>query len=119
MPFIRQVEVLPGDAAREVKRGAQRSGAHPRTIGWVGTTAMAMGGSNQMLFIVGALLAAHGTAAVPLLVVGLAMSWAALPGWTELILMWPDRVGGIAATCAEAFKPYSRVLANLAGTCYW
>ena len=33
--------------------------------------------------------------------------------------MWPDRVGGIAATCAEAFRPYSPVLANLTGTCYW
>jgi len=92
---------------------------HPRTIGWIGTTAMAMGGSNQSLFLIGALLTAQGTAAVPLLVIGLALSWMAMPGWTELILMWPNRVGGIAATCAEAFKPYSPVLANLTGTCYW
>ena len=80
---------------------------------------MAMGGSNQMLFLVGALIASQGTAAVPLLVVGLILSWMALPGWTELILMWPNRVGGIAATCAEAFRPYSPVLANLTGVCYW
>ena len=85
----------------------------------MGTTAMAMGGSNQSLFLLGALIAAQGSAAVPLLVLGLLMSWAATPGWTELILMWPDRVGGIAATCAEAFRPYSPVLANLTGTCYW
>ena len=26
---------------------------HPRTIGWLGTSAMAMGGSNQMVFLVG------------------------------------------------------------------
>jgi diguanylate cyclase (GGDEF)-like protein len=78
-----------------------------------------MGGSNQSLFLIGALIAAQGSAAVPLLVLGLMLSWAALPGWTELILMWPDRVGGIAASCSEAFKPYSPVLANLAGTCYW
>ncbi|MDQ1489375.1 MAG: hypothetical protein QOJ23_1889 [Actinomycetota bacterium] len=80
---------------------------------------MAMGGSNQSLFLLGALLAAQGSAAVPLLVLGLALSWVAMPGWTELILMWPNRVGGIAATCAEAFRPYSPVLANLTGTCYW
>ncbi len=92
---------------------------HPRTIGWVGTTAMAMGGSNQSLFLIGALIAAQGSAAVPLLVLGLLMSWAAMPGWTELILLYPNRVGGIAAACAEAFKPYSPVLANLTGTCYW
>ncbi|HTN25495.1 MAG TPA: amino acid permease, partial [Solirubrobacteraceae bacterium] len=78
-----------------------------------------MGGSNQMVFLVAALIAAHGSGAVPILVVGLLLSWAAAPGWTELVLMWPERVGGIAATCAEAFKPYSPVLANLTGVCYW
>src|SRR5262249_54124303 len=93
--------------------------AHPRTIGWVGTTALAMGGANQSVFIIGALLISQGTAAVPLLIVGLVLSWAALPGWIELVMMWPDRVAGIAATGAEAFRPYSPVLANLTGTCYW
>jgi diguanylate cyclase (GGDEF)-like protein len=92
---------------------------HPRSIGWVGTTALAMGGSNQSLFLIGALVAAQGSSAIPLLVVGLLMSWAAAPGWIELVLMWPKRVGGIAATCAEAFRPYSPVLANLTGVCYW
>jgi diguanylate cyclase (GGDEF)-like protein len=78
-----------------------------------------MGGSNQMVFLVAALIAAHGSGAVPILIVGLILSWMAAPGWTELVLMWPERVGGIAATCAEAFKPYSPVLANLTGVCYW
>ena len=98
---------------------------HPRTLGWVGTTALAMGGSNQSLFLLGALfigqgdILGQGSMAVPLLALGLLLSWAALPGWTELVLMWPNRVGGIAATCGEAFRPYAPVLANLAGTCYW
>jgi diguanylate cyclase (GGDEF)-like protein len=92
---------------------------HPRAIRWLGTTALGMGGSNQSLFLISALLVSQGSAAVPLLIIGLLLSWAALPGWTELIMMWPDRVGGIAATCAEAFRPYSPVLANLTGTCYW
>ncbi|HSX79247.1 MAG TPA: amino acid permease, partial [Candidatus Saccharimonadia bacterium] len=98
---------------------------HPRTLGWVGTTALAMGGSNQSLFIMGALfigqgdILGQGSAAIPLLVLGLLLSWAAAPGWTELVLMWPNRVGGIAATCGEAFRPYAPVLGNLAGTCYW
>ena len=78
-----------------------------------------MGGSNQSLFLIGALVMTQGTAAVPLLIVGLLLSWAALPGWTELIMMWPNRVGGIAATCAEAFRPYNPVLSNLTGVCYW
>jgi diguanylate cyclase (GGDEF)-like protein len=93
--------------------------AHPRTLGWVGTTALALGGSNQSLFLLTALVATQGSAAIPLLAVGLLLSWAAAPGWTELVLMYPDRVGGIAATCAEAFRPYSPVLANLTGVCYW
>jgi hypothetical protein len=96
--------------------------SHPRTIGWIGTTALAMGGSNQSLFLLGGatgLIALQGSAAVPLLLLGLVLSWAAIPGWIELILMWPDRVGGIAATCAEAFRPISPVLANLTGVCYW
>ncbi len=92
---------------------------HPRTIGWLGTTALAMGGSNQMVFLVGALIAAQGSGAIPILIVGVLLGWAAAPGWLELVLMWPKRVGGIAATCAEAFRPYSPVLANLTGVCYW
>jgi hypothetical protein len=43
----------------------------------------------------------------------------AAPGWTELVLMYPNRVGGIAATCADGLRPYSPVLANLTGVCYW
>jgi diguanylate cyclase (GGDEF)-like protein len=98
---------------------------HPRTLGWVATSALAMGGSNQSLFLIAALFAGQGdipgqgSAAVPLLVIGLVLSWAAAPGWTELVLMYPKRVGGIAATCAEAFRPYNPVLANLTGVCYW
>src|SRR5215470_15188201 len=82
---------------------------HPRTLGWVSTTALAMGGSNQSLFLIAALFAGQGeitgqgSAAVPLLIAGLLLAWAAAPAWTELVLMYPRRVGGIAATCAEAF----------------
>jgi len=98
---------------------------HPRTLGWVATSALAMGGSNQSLFLIAALfvgqgdIPGQGSAAVPLLIIGLILSWAAAPGWIELVLMYPKRVGGIAATCAEAFRPYNPVLANLTGVCYW
>ena len=98
---------------------------HPRVLGWVGTTALAMGGSNQMIFIITALfigqgdILGQGSAAVPLLIVGVLLGWAAAPAWTELVLMWPNRVGGISAACAEAFRPYNPVLAALTGTCYW
>ena len=84
-----------------------------------------MGGSNQSLFLIAALfigqgaIPGQGSAAVPLLIVGLLLSLAAAPGWIELVVMFPNRIGGIAATCAEAFRPYSPILANLAGVGYW
>jgi len=74
---------------------------HPRTIGWIGTTALAMGGSNQSLFLLSALfigqesISGQGSAAVPLLVVGLLLAWAAAPGWTELVLMWGNFAGNM------------------------
>lgn len=111
------LEPVRGHREESTETSCER--VHPRTIGWVGTTALAMGGSNQSLFLLGALIAGQGTAAVPLLIIGLLLAWMATPGWTELIMMWPNRVGGIAATCAEAFRPYSPVLANLTGVCYW
>src|ERR1700761_9248681 len=99
--------------------------AHPRPIGWVGTAALAMGGSNQSLFLLSALfvgqgaIPGQGSAAVPLLILGLLLALAAAPGWVELVLLYPNRVGGIAASCTEAFKPYSPILSNLTGVCYW
>ena len=92
---------------------------HPRRISWIGASSLALGGSNQSIFLIGALLAAQGSAAIPLLIAGLALSYMATPGWIELSCMFPNRVGGIAATCAEAFRPYSNVLSNLTGVCYW
>ena len=42
---------------------------------------------------------------MPLLEFGLLVSLAAMPGWLELLLLWPNRVGGVAAVCGEAFRP--------------
>jgi signal transduction histidine kinase/amino acid transporter len=98
---------------------------HPRKIGWVGTTALAMGGSNQCLFLLNALVTGQGdipgqgSASILLLAVGLILSVAAAPGWIELILLSPDRVGGIAAACTRAFRPYGEILSALPGVCYW
>ena len=33
---------------------------HPRVLGWVGTAALAMGGSNQMIFLITALFVGQG-----------------------------------------------------------
>ncbi len=99
--------------------------SHPRTLGWVSTTALAMGGSNQSIFLLSALLIGQGsirgqgTAAIQLLGIGMLLGWLAMPGWIELVLMYLNRVGGIAASCSEAFRPYAPMLANLTGVSYW
>ena len=84
-----------------------------------------MGGSNRSLFLLAALFIGQGdipgqsSAAIPLLIIGLLLSYAAAPGWTELVLKSPNRVGGIAAACGEAFRPYGSILSTLTGGCYW
>ena len=93
---------MPGAAFNAEALPSRRE--HPRTLGWLTTTALAMGGSNQSLFLIGALFIGQGSAAVPLLIVGLLLSWAAAPGWLELILMYPKRVGGIARSILEQHK---------------
>ncbi|HVI88521.1 MAG TPA: ATP-binding protein [Dongiaceae bacterium] len=98
---------------------------HLRTIGWFGTTSIAMGGINATIYVLGALfvgdavIPGHGTVAAVLLAVGMVLSWVATPGWIELALMYPKRVGGIVATCVEAFHPYSPIVATLIGVGYW
>ena len=111
--------------AAEAGRPIDPAAPHPRTIGWITTSALALGGSNQSLFLIGALfvgqgaISGQGSAAVPLLIVGLLLSLAAAPGWIELVLLSPNRVGGISAVCSDAFRPYSLVLSALTGSCYW
>ncbi len=113
---VREAQIVSGDVTPR---------RHPRTIGWIGTTALAMGGSNQSLFLIAALfggqgdIPGQGSASLILLTVGLLLSYAAAPGWIELVLMSPDRVGGIAAACTSAFRPYSLILSTLTGVCYW
>jgi signal transduction histidine kinase/amino acid transporter len=98
---------------------------HPRRLGWVGNAALAVGGSAQSLFLLSAFFTGQGpifgagSAALPLLGVGLLLALAAAPGWLELVLLYPNRVGGIAACCQAAFRPYGDILAVLPGVCYW
>ena len=115
----RDPEPVTASTPRRASDGTEPVRPHPRRVSWVGASALALGGSNQSIFLIGALLLAQGTMAVPLLAVGLVLSYMATPGWIELSCMLPNRVGGIAATCAEAFRPYSALLANLTGVCYW
>lgn len=88
-------------------------------IGWISITALALGGSNLSLLLFGGLLNGQGTMGFVLLIVGIIASWMALPGWIELVLMHPRRVGGIAACSAVVFGRYSPPLSCLIGVGYW
>src|SRR5690349_1088767 len=101
----------PSDAA------ASRN--HNRRIGWPGAVGLAMAGSNLSVFIIGPLMLSQGSAGVPLLILGLLLGLAAMPGWLEMVLMSPHRVGGIAASCVDALRPSSPLLAALTGVWYW
>ena len=43
--------------SRTTNSGEHAAPPHPRTIGWLGASALAMGGSNQSLFLIPALIA--------------------------------------------------------------
>jgi diguanylate cyclase (GGDEF)-like protein len=101
---------------------------HPRTIGWIGTVALALFGCNSILFLLPEFLAGlnagHGTGGpntmgILMLIAGVAVILVLLPGWLELILMYPGKVGGISAACTEAFRPYSPMVSALAAVAYW
>jgi signal transduction histidine kinase/CheY-like chemotaxis protein/L-asparagine transporter-like permease len=94
-------------------------------LNWVGIAALAFGGANQSLYMLDGLItgrtgiAGQGAAALLLLAGGLLLACLAAPGWLELVLMSPQRAGGIGAACGAAFRPYSPLLAALAGFCNW
>jgi len=95
------------------------------SIGLIGIAALACGGANQSLYMIDELIsgrsgiAGQGAASLLLLAGGFALACLAAPGWLELALMSPQRVGGIGAACGAAFRPYSPLLAALAGFCNW
>ena len=77
--MAQRMRTQAADTASRASTDAGVGQTHPRTIGWVGTAALAMGGSNQSLFLIAALfvgqgaIPGQGSAAIPLLIVGLVL----------------------------------------------
>ena len=116
----RRLSLLHEMTIRDETATGDGSLRHPRTLGWVRTTALAMGGSNQSLFLLGALLLAQGSAADP--------------AADRRAAAEPGAHAGVDRAAADVAQPgrrhrrrlrrgvparTARVLANLAGTCYW
>lgn len=95
------------------------SHSQKRKIGLFGLCAVAVAGSTPMIFTVGSVFATQGTAAISLMLACVIVSALAVPGFIELVLMYPNKEGGIAGVVGEAFKPYNPIIGNLAGTFYW
>ena len=93
--------------------------SHVKALSWFSNAALALGGANRSVLLVGVVVAMLGPTAVPLLGAGFLIACLAAPAWTELVLMYPEKLGGIAACCTQAFRPYSPVIAALSGVCYW
>lgn len=90
-----------------------------RRLNWLGTAAIGLGGANLSIYTLNSIIQSQGTAAIPLLVFGLALSIIMSFGYIELVLMYPEKVGGITTACEQAFRPYNPVLTNIIGTGYW
>ncbi|RUR07601.1 amino acid permease [Legionella sp. km772] len=90
-----------------------------RRVKWLGTAALALGGCNLTLYTMGSLVQTYGSIIVVLFIVGLLLSYCTSIGFLELVLMFPNKTGGITTACTEAFKPYSPIITNIVGVGYW
>lgn len=90
-----------------------------RSISWVGVIALGFGGLNLSFFTIGPLIADYGSGIVLLFAVAVILSLISSLGYLELVLMYPEKSGGMAIACIEAFRVYSPVLTNILGVGYW
>jgi signal transduction histidine kinase len=88
-------------------------------ISLLGLIAIGMGAGSIMLYTVGSLITAQGTMVIPILILGLLLTFFSSFGYIELVLMYTNKSGGIAPACAEALKSYSPILTNVIGVGYW
>jgi signal transduction histidine kinase/DNA-binding response OmpR family regulator/L-asparagine transporter-like permease len=109
----------------EIEHGSTGMKNRTAPLGWIGIAALAFGGANQSLYMLNGLITGQsgiegqGATSLLLLAGGFLLACLAAPGWLELVLMSPQRSGGIGAACGAAFRPYSPLLAALAGFCNW
>lgn len=90
-----------------------------RSISWMGATALAFGGINLSIYTMGPLIGQYGTAIIPLFILALLLTAISNMGYLELVLMYPDKSGGITVACTDAFRAYSPILTPILGVGYW
>lgn len=95
---------------------------------WFYLVGLNFGAAYSLFFILEPLLSGQdtgthyilgqGSAGIPILALGVVFAWLAAPGWLELALMYPNKVGGIVAFCQEAFQKYCPVITPILGLGY-
>ena len=105
------------DAIQEV--GTHSKDNTKRQIGWFGAIILGPTAALMNIGWVGSCYQFQPYAVSFLIVFGWVVSLIATFGWTELILLKPNRVGGIASACIDAFYKINPVLGEIAAFGYW
>lgn len=90
-----------------------------KRISLMGAVALGFGGINLSLYTMSSLIAQYGTIIIPLFILALLLTLNTHIGYLELVLMYPEKSGGITVACADAFRPYSPILTPILGVGYW
>jgi signal transduction histidine kinase len=90
-----------------------------RNLSWLGAAAIGLGGANLTLYTLSSLVSTQGTIVIPIFLLALILTYMTSLGYIELVLMYPNKIGGIAIACTEAFHHYSPILTTIIGVGYW
>lgn len=89
-----------------------------RSIGWMGIVALGFGGINLTIYTTDPLVSQYGSCVIPLFIAALILTLVSSFGYLELVLMYPEKSGGISVACTDAFRAYSPILTNILGVSY-
>lgn len=67
---------------------------YERSIGWLSMSSFVLGGINLILFTYATLLGAVGGVGILLCMIGALIAWALLPVYKEILLIYPNMIGG-------------------------
>jgi amino acid transporter len=80
--------------------------------------ALGLSGAISVLFSMPALIPNQGSASYLIIIFTFLSAILAAPGWLELTLMYPEKVGGVVPCCDDAFKKYAPILMAVIGVSY-
>lgn len=88
-------------------------------LNWIGAVALGFGGANLSLYTLSSVVTTQGTFSILIFILAFVLTVFASLGYLELVLMYPQKVGGISVASEKAFRAYSPIITNIAGVGYW